>query len=86
MDCAAENEAIGRGFGLSLLLSAHDDRKSPCHVIAKPVRGLVVAIRIPCPGPLRAAGPTDLALPLGELSAQPTERACMGMAYLSARR
>ena len=35
--------------------------------------------------PAEDVGPY-LALPLGELSAQPTERACMGMAYLSARR
>ena len=28
------------------------------------------------PGPLRAAGPTDLALPLGELSPKVTERVC----------
>ena len=77
LQTATENSPVPCRAGP--MCPATDCRKSSCRVIAKPVRRLVAAIRSPCPGPLRAAGPHTLALPLGELSAQPTERACRGV-------
>ena len=64
--------------GASVILCPPITGNSPCHVIARRPIGPTRQSASPAKRAAEDVGPY-LALPLGELSAQPTERACRGV-------